>query len=164
MTIEGITFVPCAYLPGWFVEGALCRDSESAESRALRIYSATLSQGYFAISGWLNEDSGHRVYLAPSDDVIAVANAFDVGGHAEHDKNARERALMQIRETDQKNPLLPYFADTAGFKARFSQQLTEDMITFMLGILTDVEPMIDEEQGTAERYLREQHAIHLWWD
>src|SRR4030095_6075086 len=82
MTIEDISFSshPCA--SGWLAAPDLRLDAALVEGDALRSEKSARQQGYFALWGLLHGDGGYRIFLAPSDDVLAVARVFGVGGHA----------------------------------------------------------------------------------
>src|SRR5438132_7325909 len=97
MTIDGITFSshPCA--PGWYASAIRSRDAGPVEADALRIQPSTVQKGYFAICGLLERESGYRVFLAPSNDIVGVARVFGVGSHrTDYDPDAHARALREI--------------------------------------------------------------------
>src|SRR5438105_12127211 len=49
-----------------------------------------------------------------------VARVFGVGSHrTDYDPDAHARALREIAAVEKRSPLIPFFADAAGFKARF---------------------------------------------
>ncbi len=165
MTIEDISFSshPCA--PGWFAAPELGQDAAAIEAEALRIQSSALQQGYFAVCGLLHGERGYRLFLAPSNDAVAVARVFEIGEHAaDYDPEGQARALREIAAVQEQNPLIPFFADAAGFKARFANPITEELTAFLESTLSDAEPMMDDEDGSITEYVRTQKGIHLWWD
>jgi len=164
MTIENMPFSahPCA--SGWYAGAIRGPESESVESDAVRIQQSALERGYFAVCGLLEEEDGYRLFLAPSNDAVAVARVFGVGKHgADYDPEGHSRAMQEIENVHRQSPIIPFFADTAGFKARFSEAVTDELITFLGSNLTDAEPMMDDE-GSIEEYVKRQKGIHLWWD
>ena len=62
------------------------------------------------------------------------------------------------------NELIPYFADSAGLKAKFAKKITDELIEVLEGSLCSVEPMIDEDEGSITDYIKKNKGIHLWWD
>jgi hypothetical protein len=165
MTIEDIAFSPHSCAPDWYAAAIGGRDAGLVEADALRIKESTLRKGYFAVCGLLNQESSYRLFLAPSDDVVAVARVFEVGTHAaDYDPEGHARALREIAIVQERSPMIPFFADAAGFKARFVGSVTEELITFLEGTLSDSVPMMDADDGSITKYVRTQKGIHLWWD
>src|SRR4029453_7146317 len=110
-------------------------------------------------------ETGYRLFLAPSNNVLAVLKAFDVGSHGGfYDPAGPARALREIETVHKRYPLIPYFADSAGFKARFTTEVTAELISFLEDALSDVEPMMDSNSGSIGEYVRKHQGIHLWWD
>ena len=165
MFIEDISFSSHSCAPGWYATAIRGEDAAPIEADALRIQQGALQKGYFAVCGTLNREPGYRLFLAPSNDVVSVARIFGVGRHAaDYDPEAHARALREIAAVQKRSFLIPFFADAAGFKARFTEPVTDELITFIERTLSDVEPMMDDDDGSITKYLKSEKGIHLWWD
>jgi hypothetical protein len=165
MTIDNVAFSSHSCAPGWYASAIRGPDGVPVEAEAVRIQQSALAKGYFAVCGLLEREAGYRLFLAPSNDVVAVVRVFGVGKHAaEDDPEASARALQQVAAVQKRCALLPFFADAAGFKARLAEPVTDDLISFLEDTLTDAEPMMDDDDGSIATYVRKQKGIHLWWD
>jgi hypothetical protein len=165
MTIEGITFSPHSCAPGWYAAAIRGVNAKPVEADALRIQRSAMKRGYFSVCGFLDEESGYRVFLVPSNDVLAVLRVFEVGKRAaDYDPDGHDRAVREIEAVHERCPLIPFFADSACFKARFAGAVSEEVITFLETALSAAEPMMDDDDGSIAGYVRTQKGIHLWWD
>ena len=165
MNIEDIAFSPHSCAPNWYAAAMGGENAEPVEADALRIQPAAMKKGYFSVCGLLAEESGYRIFLVPSSDVVAVVRVFEVGKHAaDYDPDAHELALREIAAVQERYPLIPFFADSAGFKARFAGLVSEELIAFLETALSNAEPMMDEDDGSIADYVRTQKGIHVWWD
>jgi len=165
MVIDDISFAPHSCAHGWLVASVGGRDARSVETDALRIQKAALEKGYFSVCGLLEGEHGYRLFLAPSNNVLTILKVFHVGSHAGfYDPDGHARALREVEMVHKRYPLIPYFADSAGFKARFTAEITTDLIHFLEDGLSDVEPMMDAKNGSIADYVKKHQGIHLWWD
>jgi hypothetical protein len=165
MIIEDIAFSPHSCAHGWYAAGIRGVNAEPVETDALRIQRSAMKKGYFSVCGLLDEESGYRIFLAPSSDVVAVIRVFEVGKHAaDFDPDGHDLAVREIEAVQERCPLIPFFADSAGFKARFAGAVSEELITFLETALSNAEPMMDDDDGSIADYVRTQKGIHLWWD
>jgi hypothetical protein len=73
MTIDDVTFSSHSCAPGWYAAVVRGRDSAPVEGDALRIQRSALQNGYFAVCALLDRETGYRLFLVPSSDVVAVA-------------------------------------------------------------------------------------------
>jgi hypothetical protein len=158
MKIDTTTFTPHPEREGWFVceaEGDLIE----LEKQALDINDRRKARGYFAICGCLPGDEQHRLYLVPEHDPVQVARDFEVGAQGDEQKEAIE----QIKLVQKQNPIVPFFADSAGFKFKFRKPITEGFVTFLEATLSvGVDEQMLNEDG--ELNVRETEFVHLWWD
>jgi hypothetical protein len=134
--------------------------SEKIEDKALKLQKLAHDKGYYCICGTV-DDEGYGLYLVPEKGVRYVIEKFYVGSHAGVEP---ESVYDEIAVADGQNPLIPFFADEAGLKARFSKPVTEELIAVLEDTLLSVEPMMDEDEGTIAGYVRQNHGLHLWWD
>jgi hypothetical protein len=153
-------FYPHPISDNWLAGSTMGMNYTDAENEARRLQSYALEQGWFAICGFDEQEQCYRVFLAPSDDVMAVVRAFGVGSHnSTFDNKVSEEAIEQIGEILKVGSVAPFFADSAGFKLRFLTPISDEAIA----TLQDVEPMMDDE-GLICNYIRDRQEIHLWWD
>ena len=158
MEIDKTSFTAHPEREDWFVS-QLEGDSTELEKKALAINDRGGARGYFAIYGCLPGDGRHRLYLAPEQDPVQVVRDFEVGAHGDE----HQEAVEQIAMIQEQNPILPFFADSAGFKFKFRKPITEEFLHFLeatLSVGID-EPMMNEDGQLNER---ETGFVHLWWD
>lgn len=62
-----------------------------------------------------------------------------------------------------RNPIVPFFADSAGLKCTFEQSLQEDFAEFLDAVITEGTQVYAEEGYIAPVVMREGF-LHLWWD
>ncbi len=158
MRIDNISFTPHPEREGWFVsqtEG----DSTELEKQALGINDRLQVRGYFTICGWLPGDEQHQLYLVPDHDPVQVARDFEVGVHGDE----QQEAIEQIMLVQNQNPIVPFFADPAGFKFKFRKPITQEFVSFLEATLSaGVDEQMLNEDG--EFNVRETGFVHLWWD
>ncbi len=117
------------------------------------------AKGYFALCGWLAGDEEHRIFLVPDDDPIRVARDFEVGAHGGEERETIQELSLIHRE----NPIVPFFADPAGFKFKFRKPLTDEFLQFLDATLSaGVDEQMLDENG--EDMVRKTGIVHLWWD
>jgi hypothetical protein len=100
------------------------------EERAPAINILALAPGCLAVCGLLEKDPRHRSYLVPTSDPVAVAEAFKIGAGANRGVPDHQECLGELRRVQARNPFLPFFADTHGFKFCFGRDMTIDLVRF----------------------------------
>jgi|SRR5882724_7382404 len=158
MKLRGTNFEKLDDWDDWYVSGDGSLDSEAAEKLALTLQTESLRKGLYCVAGVVED--GYGVYLVPQKGIKYVIGSFDVGSHGQ---DSPESAYDEVREADAKNPLIPYFADEAGIKAKFSKPVSEDLIALLLDSMSSVEAMMEDDDDV-EGYIRKNNGIHLWWD
>jgi len=158
MKIKNTEFESLDKYDGWFVSGG-AEDYESVEKKALTMQREALAKGFYCVCGAVGGE-GHRLYLVPQRGVRYIIETFEVGSK---DGIEPESVYSEISEADASNPLIPYFADGAGLKAKFSEPVTDELLTVLDESLSSVEPMMDDD-GEIRPYIKKQNGIHLWWD
>ena len=159
MKLRSETFTRIEDDDGWFLSKTR-GDPERIERKALDLQKAARAKGYYCICSTV-DDEGYGLYLVPEKGVRYVIEKFYVGSHAGAEP---ESVYEEIAAADGQNPLVPFFADIAGLKARFSKPVTEELISILEETLSSVEPMMDEDEGTVAGYIRQHQGLHLWWD
>jgi hypothetical protein len=157
-------FYPHPINGDWLASSTMGMNYIDAENEARRLQSDALEQGWFAICGFNVQEQCYRVFLAPSDDVMAVARAFGVCSHdSTFDDKVSEEAMEQIGKILMVGTVAPFFADSAGIKLRFLKPISDETIAELQEHLWNIEPMMDDEGSIAD-YIRDRQEIHLWWD
>ena len=157
------TFEQMPESDGWYVGSvpeAAPPDVSSFEVLALELQAAATAKGFYCICGMTGSD-GYHLYLVPAKGVRSVIEAFAVGSHGGDDVDS---VFEQLAAANAVNSLVPYFADAAGLKARFSKPVTPELISLLEDSLLSAEPMMDEDEGSIAAYVEENRGIHLWWD
>jgi hypothetical protein len=160
MNIKSTAFSPVEAPKGWYATADSQSDAYPLIERALALQGEALAKGYYCICG-LMEDGGYRLYLAPAIGVKSILEPFQIGAHG---GDAIESVFAQISDADIMNPLIPYFADPAGLKAKFSKPITNQLIELLEETVLDAEIMMDDEDGTIGEFVRTNKEIQLWWD
>ena len=157
MKIDNISFTPHLERESWFVSQTEGGCTE-LENQALGINDRRKA-GYFAICGCLPGDEQHRLYLVPDHDPVQVARDFEVGAHGDE----QQEAIEQLTLVHEQNPIVPFFADDAGFKFKFRKPITEEFASFLE---TTLSAGVDEQMlnDDGELNVRETGFVHLWWD
>ena len=134
-------------------------DPTDLEKVALAINDGHKAKGYFALCGCLPDDEQHQLYLVPDNDPVQVARDFEVGAHGEE----HQEAIEEIRLVQEENAIVPFFADSGGFKFKFTKPITEEFVHFLDATL---EAGMDEQMmnDDGELNVRETGFVYLWWD
>ena len=158
MQINNVSFTPHPKRATWFVAGMKAAPAE-LERAALAINDGHKARGYFALCGCLPGDERHRLYLVPDDDPVQVARDFEVGAHGEE----HPEAIEEIRLVQARNPIVPFFADSAGCKFKFTKPISDEFVHFLEATLdAGMDEQMMNEDG--ELNVRETGFVHLWWD
>jgi|GEM_PF-4987034 hypothetical protein len=160
MKIKNNSFEPLNDSDGWYVFGDGSDDPESAEQQALALQKESLDKGYYCVCGVVG-DEGYGLYLVPQKGIRYVIETFEVGSHGGAEP---ESVFAEIELADAENPLIPYFADKAGIKAKFTKPVTKELLAILEESMSSIEAMMDPEEGSIDGYIREHNGIHLWWD
>ena len=158
MQINNVSFAPHPQRADWFV-ARMEGDPTELESTALAINDDHKAKGYVAVCGCLPDDEQHRLYLVPDHDPVQVARQFEVGSHGDEHQQAVEQVVL----VHEQNPIVPFFADSAGFKFKFTKPITDEFMHFLDATLhagMDEQMMNDD----GELNVRETGFVHLWWD
>jgi len=88
-----------------------------------------------------------------------TTSRFEVGAHSDE----QQKTIEQIILVNEQNPIVPFFADPAGFKFKFRNSITDDLVSFLEATLSAGmdEQMINED---GELNVRETGFVHLWRD
>ncbi len=171
MEIGGVHLDPFEDQPGWFV--ADLEDGPYAvEARARSSNETNAAPGYYAVCGALDGiDDSHRLYLIPAGDPGVVAETFGVGGHgAYYSMESPGQVRAQVEAIHAQNPIVPFFADAAGFKFGFQKEITPELLAFIDRTLTvGLEAMIEASweaggEGEPSAFVAREKHVHLWWD
>jgi hypothetical protein len=149
--------------PGWSranVDG----DSDSIEELAKTLNAKRPAHTYF-VCGLLPDDAQHLLYRVETNDPLGIVSAFQVGTHAElsYGEDAHPAVLEQIALVHARNPIVPFFADSAGLKCTFEQPLRKDFAEFLDSTIREGVEVYANEGYIAPVVMREGF-LHLWWD
>ena len=158
MKLKDITFEPLDDWDGWYIAQIPELDSSTAEKKALTLQDEASQKAVYCVAGVVDE--GYGLYLVPQRGIKYVIEAFEVGSHAGAEA---ESVYDEIREADNKNSLIPYFADEAGIKAKFTSPVTTEILSILNESLYSSDAMADDD-GELDSYIRKHNGVHLWWD
>ena len=134
---------------------------EVLRGRVLDLFHAGLS-AFVAARG----DAPHALYALPAIDPLEVAQLCEVGSHGGCSSVEVLQVLKQIQE---RSPFEVFFADAAGFKARFlappSEAEARRIEELVLDVCIDAINLIDsDEPDYAQAIVLEKQSLELWWD
>ena len=158
MEIDNISFTRQPEHKDWLV-GQIEAQSTDLEQEAIAINDRGGARGYFAICGCIPGGDKHRLYLVPDHDPVQLARDFGVGALG----GEQGEAIEQIELVHKQNPIVPFFADQAGFKFKFRRAITDEFVKFLeTTLLAGVDEQMLNEDG--ELNVRETGLVRLWWD
>jgi len=164
MKIGNTKFKKHPTMPGFWIAGGFGSD-DVIEQRARAINALQLADGCTAVCGRKDEDDSYLLYLVPHSNPVDVARFFKVGscgGYSDCDDSAE--ALKVIDLVNRKAEIVPYFADTNGFKFVFRDGLDFSLPAFLEKVITvGAEAMMDAE-GKIGSTILGRGFVHLWWD
>jgi hypothetical protein len=149
--------------PGWS-RAALDEEWDVLEGLAKTLNDTRPSQTYF-ICGALPDDTRHVLYRIETDDPLEIIKACEVGSHAEasYGENALPVVLGEMAKVHARNPIIPFFADAAGLKCTFEQQLTDEFADFLESTITEGCEAYADDGYIAPAVMRDKF-LQLWWD
>lgn len=166
MEISGIKFEPLADRPGWFVSKAAISDVD--DTTANNINQRGGCKSHYAVCGWLPEDEGYKFYLVPAGDPLRLIRDFEIGSHNADDwSKTLEILVKEVRVIHAANPIIPFFADAAGFKFSFENPITDGLVELIESTATEgIEGLanIRDDKGGISDGLKLRGFLHLWWD
>ncbi len=160
MKIKSTSYDPIDDDDGWWVSQVSDSDCTPIEKKALALQEAALSKGFYCICSNY-EDGEYHMFLVPANGVRYVIEKFGVGSHAGSEPAS---VYEEIAAADAKNPMVPFFADEAGLKARFSKPVTKALLAILEDSLYSVEAMMDDGYKSVDDYIQKNQGVHLWWD
>jgi hypothetical protein len=160
MKIQSTTFEPLDNPVGWYATPEAKHDCYPLIDLALKLQASALAKGHYCICGMKGHE-GYHLYLAPATGVKSVLAPFAIGSHGGDDV---ESVFAQIGEADAENPLIPYFADGAGLKAKFSKPVTAQLLELLERTIVDGEIMMSDDDGSIREFVKANNEIQLWWD
>jgi hypothetical protein len=120
------------------------------------------------VCGFLPGDDGHAIYLIEDGSAIEVAREFETGSHNAFAGVETEQVCDELSCVLKVAPFRPYFADAAGYKAKFLDRLTARQAQAIERILTvGLEGYLSEWSGDGPimaETLVEENGLRLWWD
>jgi hypothetical protein len=164
-------FSPIADRPGWFVSDTN-GDYDSFMELAKRLNEARPPHTYF-VCGMLPYARSPKLYRITTHDPLDVIREFEVGSHAEmsYGENANPAVLEQMALVHARNPIVPFFADSAGFKCTFEKPLTVEFGEFLDETIEEgAEAYLSGYEGYEEvgwligPLVIRDGFLHLWWD
>lgn len=156
-------FIAIEDKPGWS-RAEVVGDSYAIEETAKTLNAKRPAHTYF-VCGRLSDESQHVLYRVETRDPLTIISAFQVGTHAElsYGADAHPAVMEQMASVHARNPIVPFFADAAGFKCMFEQPLQKDFAEFLDSTITEgVEIYADE--GCIGPVVMREGFLHLWWD
>jgi hypothetical protein len=153
---KGYSALTSSYLNSWNYDGIRPSWIEPfAELHAVRAFNA---------GGTLLVADGKIAYFEPRNS-IDVAIWLKVGSH--NDGADPEEVASLLQRTDKEFPLAAYFADDAGYKARFVSPISLEEAR----IIADRFSSISEGENIAEgfglplaEFIYASQSLQLWWD
>ena len=149
--------------PGWG-RAEIAGDSCTVEELAIMLNSTRPARTYF-VCGLLPDDSRYYLYRIETLDPLDIVRAFQVGTHAEisYGVDAHPAVLEQMALVHTRNPIVPFFADSAGLRCTFERPVCEDFADFLdATIMEGFEAY--EEEGCIGKVVMREGFLHLWWD
>lgn len=158
--ISNLRLEPCLNRPGWRVARSADADSV-AQTLAMHARMAKPDDARWVICGAFGFED-HALYLVPAGDPVEIARAFDVGTH----DGARDHdyTLLVIRELHLRNPMIPFFADCAGFKCFFENPFDDAFLKFVDRTVVVGTAAMADQFGSHRSFLLDNGYLHLWWD
>jgi hypothetical protein len=111
-------------------------------------------------------DARPRLYRIETSDPIAIARACEVGRHGELSYGTSPENLWEeLGLIHAQNPIVPFFADEAGFQFEFENPVIDEFAAFLSRTLTDgFEAYAGEDDGDLGDFVRRDGYLRLWWD
>lgn len=160
-------FSPIEERDGWYV-------SPTADYLALEQYvfqlQNTIALPVQVICGRMADDPGHRLYLIEDIEPAEVIEQFETGMHGlySYGQDDSEQCYEEMEAVYKIAAYRPYFADAAGFKARFLETLSAAQALRIEDVLTvGLEGYQSEWSGqgpVVADTLMKENQIRLWWD
>jgi hypothetical protein len=156
-------FSPVPDKPGWH-RANLGNDSSKIETMAKERNQSRPAHTYY-VCGLRNDDSPHALYRIETADPLEIVKGFKVGSHCDYIPNIESKVLRELAKVHERNPLIPYFADAAGFKCTFEQALTADFAQLLDSTITEgLEIYSESDEGEFGSIVIKEGFLHLWWD
>ena len=133
----------------------------------------------FQFYGFLEGDSGYRLFSVPADTSVAeIVAKFEVGSHGAQGYNYDEAStieMVSVKATaiTKIASCQVIFADVAGLKLKFGRQIEDsdlDQLAKLFpedeGYQSGAEGYIDEQEPGRHLFQRvkEENIFHFWWD
>ena len=143
-------------------------DAEMLEEIAREMNEDREAGMYFVCALLPDEDKEHHLYRVETDNPLEILESCEVGSHGAEsygDSLIPSKVLDQLIVVHARNPIVPFFADPAGFKCGFEKPLSEEFAAFLdEAIFEGVEAYADEEEGLVSVAVLREGCLRLWWD
>ena len=156
-------FIPVEGMPGWSRAG-ISGDLPRIEDLARSLNANRPPHTYF-VCGLLPDDAQVLLYRIQGSNPLDIVRVFQVGAHAEssYGEDAQSAVLAQLALVHAQNPLVPFFADSAGLKCAFERPIESVFAEFLDSTITEgIEIYADE--GCIGPVVMTEGYLHLWWD
>jgi hypothetical protein len=158
--------------PGWYRADRGCDSLNIVELSKLieltkRLNESRPAHTYF-VCGSLADDRGYILYRIETHNPLDVVRGFEVGSHQGSD-DVVATVLEEMALVHAQNPIVPFFADSAGLKCTFDLALTEQFGEFLDTALTEgleimVEDAWENDEDGIGQGVRRTKCLELWWD
>ena len=133
----------------------------------------------FQFYGFLEGDSGYRLFSVPADTPVAdIVAKFEIGSHGaqsySYDENSTiEMVAAKATAISEIAPCQVVFADSAGLKLKFSRQIEDSDLDQLAKLFPEDEGfqsgaegyIIEQEPGRhLFQRVKEENTFHFWWD
>ena len=156
-------FSPVRCRPGWSRADA-AGDGDALEELAKTLNDTRPADTYF-VCGLLPDDTQLHLYRIETRDPLDIIKACEVGTQAalSYGKDAHPTVLKEMALVQARNPIVPFFADLAGFKCTFEQPVSEEFAEFLDSVITEGSEAYADEGYIAPVVMRTKF-LQLWWD
>jgi len=155
-------FEPIKGKPGWH-RANVGSNVQAVEEMAGRLSESRPPHTYF-VCGFLPDDTQYALYRIETRDPLVIVQDFEVGSHAPYSKeDVPTTVLAQLALVHASNPIVPFFADSAGLKCTFERPLTEEFAELLDSTITEGVEIYADEGYIGPVVMREK-ILHLWWD
>ena len=139
-------------------------DYLKVEEMAKELNRSRPTNTYF-VCGLRQDDSTHMLYRIETSDPLEIVREFEVGSHCDYIPDIGSKVLQELAVVHERNPLVPFFADAAGFKCTFEIPLDDDFAEFLDSSVGEgLEIYAQSDDGEFGSVVLKSGFLHLWWD
>lgn len=125
-----------------------------------------MAAGYYAVCGLFEAVEQYQIYLVPVGNPGELIEDFEVSTHAAfYASDTPKSVRAEVEAVHAYSPILPFFADAAGFKFSFQNPITPELLDFLeQNVTAGMEAMMEGDDGSIRPFIAREKYVHLWWD